>query len=123
MIRTDIVALTVIPGAAYRQKLPSGGSGVVLLRRGSAQPGIASISKTSGDPIPSANTPAAQYPVEAFKEAIALTAGMPGWNASWLIGRRRRRAESAVHISCQKTSRKVHLKISTLLLTMLKFVL
>ena len=77
MIRTDLVTLTAIPAAAYRQKLPSGGSGVVIVRRDAAQPGLASISKTSGKPIPSDNTPADLYPVEAFREAIALTAGMP----------------------------------------------
>ena len=40
-------------------------------------PGIASISKTSGDPILTVNTPKDLYPVEAFKEALRLTAGMP----------------------------------------------
>lgn len=76
MIRTDAVNLTVIPGAAYRRKFPSGGSGVVILMSGVSQPGIAAISKTSGEPILSDNTPGS-YPIEAFKEAISLTAGMP----------------------------------------------
>lgn len=35
------------------------------------------MSKTSGEPIVSTNTPADLYPVEAFKEALELTAGMP----------------------------------------------
>lgn len=77
MIRTNIVELTVIPAAAYRQKLPSGGSGIVILRYDAPQPGIASISKTSGDAIPSANTSQKLYPQEAFKEAMELTSGMP----------------------------------------------
>ncbi|MBQ6454211.1 MAG: hypothetical protein IJJ14_07625 [Coriobacteriales bacterium] len=77
MIRTNIVKLTTIPAVAYRQKLPSGGSGVTILRADASQPGIASISKTSGEPVPAANTPADKYPKEAFVEAIALTAGMP----------------------------------------------
>ena len=77
MIRTDIVVLSVIKGVAYRQKLPSGGSGVVIIREDAAQPGIASISKTSGEAIPAANTPKKLYPQEAFNEAIALTAGLP----------------------------------------------
>ena len=77
MIRTNTVQLTVIPGVAYRQKLPSGGSGIVLLRSEASQPGIASISKTSGEPILSANTSAELFPVEAFQEAIELTAGLP----------------------------------------------
>ncbi len=77
MIRTETVTLTVIEAIAYRQKLMKGGSGVVILRGGCKQPGIASISKTSGDPILTVNTPAEYYPIEAFKEAIVLTAGMP----------------------------------------------
>lgn len=67
----------MIPAVAYRQKLTSGGSGVTILRYDTKQPGIASISKTSGEAIPAANVPADLYPVEAFQEAIRLTAGMP----------------------------------------------
>lgn len=77
MIRTDVVNLTVIEAVAFRQKLTAGGSGVTILRYDTAQPGIASISKTSGEAIPAANTPRDLYPAEAFREAIALTAGMP----------------------------------------------
>ncbi|MBO5999862.1 MAG: hypothetical protein J6P87_09255 [Lachnospiraceae bacterium] len=77
MIRTDIIKLSVIAAVAYRQKLASGGSGVTILRYDSEQPGIASISKTSGEAIPAKNTPADLYPAEAFDEAIALTSGMP----------------------------------------------
>ena len=77
MIRTNAVALSTIKAVAYRQKLLSGGSGIVILREDSAQPGIASISKTSGEPILTANTSKKLFPAEAFKEAIELTAGMP----------------------------------------------
>lgn len=77
MIRTKTVELTSIKGIAYRQKLLAGGSGIVILRENTAQPGIASISKTSGEPIPTVNTSKKLYPLEAFKEAIALTAGLP----------------------------------------------
>ncbi len=77
MIRTDVVNLTVIEAVAFRQKLMAGGSGVTILRYDVSQPGIASISKTSGKAIPAANTPSDLYPQEAFNEAIALTAGMP----------------------------------------------
>ena len=77
MIRTDAVNLTVIEAVAFRQKLAAGGSGVTIMRYDTKQPGIASISKTSGDPIPAANTPQDLYPAEAFREAIVLTAGMP----------------------------------------------
>ena len=77
MISTDIVNLTVIQAVAFRQKLPSGGSGVTILRYDTAQPGIASISKSSGKPIPTENTKTDLFPEEAFIEAIALTAGLP----------------------------------------------
>ena len=77
MIRTDVVKLTVISAVAFRQKLQAGGSGVTILRYDVQQPGIASISKTSGDPILTVNTPKDLYPVEAFREALRLTAGMP----------------------------------------------
>ena len=77
MIRTDVVKLTVISAVAFRQKLQAGGSGVTILRYDVQQPGIASVSKTSGDPILTVNTPKDLYPVEAFREALRLTAGMP----------------------------------------------
>ena len=77
MIRTSSVKLTTLPAVAYREKLAKGGSGIVIVRSDATQPGIASISKTSGEPIPSANTSADLYPVEAFKEAMERTAGMP----------------------------------------------
>ena len=77
MIRTEVVTLTTIPATAYRQKLSSGGSGIVILREDAAQPGVASISKTSGEAIPTRNTPAKLYPKKAFKEAIELTSGLP----------------------------------------------
>ena len=77
MIRTKAVALTTIPAIAFRQKLKSGGSGITIIRSDTQQPGIASVSKTSGDPIPAANTPKDLFPKEVFEEAMALTAGMP----------------------------------------------
>ena len=77
MIRTNVVTLTVIPAIAYRQKLPSGGSGITIYRYDTVQPGIASISKSSGKAIPAANTPRKLFPQAAFSEAIELTAGMP----------------------------------------------
>ena len=77
MIRTNSVELTSLPAAiAYRRKGASGDAAIVIVRADEPQPGIATISKTSGEPILSANTPAA-YPTEAFAEAIALTSGMP----------------------------------------------
>lgn len=77
MIRTAVVTLTTIPAVAYRQKLAKGGAGIVIVREKVSQPGIAAISKTSGEAIPTANTPAKSYPAEAFKEALELTKGLP----------------------------------------------
>lgn len=78
MIRTNSVTLTEIPGAiAYRVKLASGGAGIVIVRADEPQPGVATISKSSGEAIVSENTPAEAYPAEAFAEAIELTGGMP----------------------------------------------
>lgn len=78
MIRTSSVKLATIPDAiAYRRKSASGGPAVVILRPDIEQPGIASISKTSGEAIPTANTSTDLFPVEAFAEAIELTSGMP----------------------------------------------
>lgn len=78
MIRTNSVTLSSLPSAiAYRRKTPSGGSALVIVRAETPQPGIATISKTSGKPILAANTSAELYPEEAFEEALTLTAGMP----------------------------------------------
>lgn len=78
MIRTNSVTLSSLPSAiAYRRKAPSGGSALVIVRAETPQPGIATISKTSGKPILAANTSAELYPEEAFEEALTLTAGMP----------------------------------------------
>ncbi|MBP5250514.1 MAG: hypothetical protein J6Z46_10990 [Lachnospiraceae bacterium] len=77
MIRTAVVSLTTIPAVAYRQKLAKGGSGIVIVRDKVSQPGIASISKTSGEAIPAPNTPVKSYPAEAFKEAQELTKDLP----------------------------------------------
>lgn len=78
MIRTNSVKLTTLPDAiAYRRKSSSGGPAIVIIRPDKEQPGIATISKTSGEPIVATNTPAETYPADAFAEAIELTAGLP----------------------------------------------
>ena len=77
MIRTAVVELSTIPGFAYKQKLPSGGAGIVILRVDAKQPGIAGISKTSGEAIPTENTQVSLFPIDAFNEAIELTKGLP----------------------------------------------
>ncbi len=76
MLRTKSVKLTVIPAMAFRVKLP-GGPSITIQRSDYQQPGIASISRTSGEAIPAANVNTKMYPPEAFKEAIELTYGLP----------------------------------------------
>ncbi|WP_448598379.1 hypothetical protein [Thermoleptolyngbya sp.] len=77
MIRTKIVELSTIEAAAYRQKLRNGKSGVVILRYDHAQPGLATINRRTGEPEPAANINLETFPLEAFREAIELTSGMP----------------------------------------------
>lgn len=76
MLRTKTVKLSLIPAVAYRVKQAEGPS-ITILRDDYDQPGIASISKTSGEPIPAKNINLKMYPVEAFKEAIEKTMGLP----------------------------------------------
>lgn len=76
MLRTKAVKLTVIPAMAFRVKLP-GGPSITIQRSDYKQPGIAAISRTSGEAIPAANVNIKKYPLEAFKEAIELTSGLP----------------------------------------------
>lgn len=78
MIRTKLVELSTIEAVAYRQKLkdPSK-SGVVILRYDADQPGLATINKASGEPDLAANVPVDLFPVEAFREALELTSGLP----------------------------------------------
>ncbi|WP_035985686.1 hypothetical protein [Leptolyngbya sp. KIOST-1] len=77
MIRTKIVELSTIEAAAYRQKLRGGKSGVVVMRYDTDQPGLASFSRNTGDPVPNANVNLELFPLEAFQEALELTAGLP----------------------------------------------
>ncbi len=77
MIRTNVVELTTIKAFAYRQKLKAGDNSILIYRPDVKQPGIASISKSTGEPVIARNTNLEKFPLEAFKEAIALTNGMP----------------------------------------------
>lgn len=77
MIRTNTVKLTSIPAVAYRQKTNAGDSTIVIVKPDVPQPGIASVSKKTGEPVLLANVNAKEYPLEAFKEAMNLTYGMP----------------------------------------------
>ena len=76
MLRTKAVKLSVIPAMAYRVKSPKGVN-ITIQRSDKKQPGIATISRTSGEAIPLKNTDLKAYPVEAFNEAIALTNRLP----------------------------------------------
>lgn len=76
MLRTKAVNLKTIPAVAYRVKSPKG-INITIQRADKKQPGIASISKTSGEAVPTDNTDLRAYPMKAFKEAIELTAGLP----------------------------------------------
>lgn len=76
MIRTYSIALESVKGFAYRQKLSAGDVSIVVYADPKKQPGIASISKKTGEPIVAANTPKF-FSKEIFAEAIALTNGMP----------------------------------------------
>jgi hypothetical protein len=76
IIRTKLVELTSLAAVAYRQKLADG-PGVVILRYDTMQPGFASISRKTGEPVPAANTNLDLYPLETFQKALELTAGIP----------------------------------------------
>jgi hypothetical protein len=77
MIRTIIVELSTIEAAAYRPKFRGGHSGIVIMRYDTDQPGLATVNRKSGEPDPSHNTNLKLFPLEAFKEAMELTYGMP----------------------------------------------
>ena len=72
-----MVELSTIEAVAYRRKLRGGKSGVVVMRYDSAQPGLATMNKGTGEPDLAANVPTDLFPVEAFREALELTSGMP----------------------------------------------
>ncbi len=75
MIRTSAVKLTSVDAVAFRQKLRND-VGITIVRPDKQQPGMATISNKTGEPVPSANTNLKDYPVEVFKEAMALTQGL-----------------------------------------------
>jgi hypothetical protein len=77
VIRTRLVELSSLEAVAYRQKLRGGQVGVVILRQDTAQPGLALLNRQSGTPDPAHNISADLYPLEAFQEALELTAGLP----------------------------------------------
>ena len=77
MNRTAVVKLDTIPALAYRQRLGAGDVGIVIVKPGVAQPGLAILSKNTGKAALSKNTSAAEFPPEAFEEAVAKTAGLP----------------------------------------------
>jgi hypothetical protein len=77
VIRTVLVELSTLEAVAFRQKMPGGHSGVVILRYDTAQPGLALLNHRTGEPDIAPNTPVDLFPLEAFQEALTLTSGMP----------------------------------------------
>ena len=77
MIRTNIVKLTTLQAMAYRQKLKAGDIGIVIVRPDKSQPGIAAVNKKTGELTLLKNINEKDFPIEAFKEAMELTYGMP----------------------------------------------
>jgi hypothetical protein len=77
VIRTRLVELSSLEATAYRQKLGNGRSGVVILRSDTPQPGLALLNRNTGEPDLAPNVPPDLFPLEAFKEALELTSGLP----------------------------------------------
>lgn len=77
IVRTISVELTSIPAIAYKQKLTSGGAGIKILRLDTEATASATIDKSTGKPIPYGKIDGTLFPIEALKEAIELTDGMP----------------------------------------------
>ncbi|MFC0251914.1 hypothetical protein [Massilia consociata] len=50
---------------------------MVVMRYDTAQPGLASLNKRTGEPDPAANVNAELFPMDVFREALELTSGMP----------------------------------------------
>jgi len=75
IIRTKVVELNVIPAMAYKIKLKLGGSGIKIHRTDKDCFTFAEINKRSGEILPEAFT--ADFPAEAFEEAIELLTGLP----------------------------------------------
>ena len=77
ILRTKAVELSVIPAIAYKQKLPSGGAGVKLLRLDSDLSAVSTLDKRTGEALPYGKFDEKLFPSEAFDEAIELTSGLP----------------------------------------------
>ena len=77
MIRTNVVKLETMQAFAYRQKLKAGDVCIVIVKPDVQQPGMAGISRKTGEPVLTKNTNPEKFPPEAFKEAYQKTVGMP----------------------------------------------
>jgi len=75
IIRTKVVELNQIPAMAFKIKLKGGGSGIKIIRTDKDAYTFAEINKRSGEILPGAFT--ADFPAEAFEEAVELMTGMP----------------------------------------------
>jgi hypothetical protein len=77
MIRTEYVNLKTLEAIAYRLKLKNRDAGIVIMKKGYNQPGLAYIDKREARPIIQPNINTEEFPEESFIEAIELTIGMP----------------------------------------------
>jgi len=75
IIRTKVVELNAIPAMAYKIKLKQGGSGIKIHRTDKEEFIFTEINKRSGEVPPDIYT--ADFPEEAFEEAVELLIGMP----------------------------------------------
>jgi hypothetical protein len=75
MIRTKVVELNEFDGVAFRQKLSGKRTGLVIMKFGYEQPGLAFIDNNRRLPILSKNTPKV-FTMKAFAEAKELTYGL-----------------------------------------------
>ena len=77
MIRTNVVKLDTMQAFAYRQKLKAGDVCIVIVKPDVQQPGMAGISRKTGEPVLTKNTDPKKFLPEAFMEAYEKTVGMP----------------------------------------------
>ena len=77
ILRTRSYELAEIPAIAYRQKLPSGGAGVKIIRLDVNASASATLDKRTGEPVPYGTYDETLFPLEAFYEAMEMTSGLP----------------------------------------------
>lgn len=75
IVRTKVVELNSVPAMAYKIKLREGGSGIKIHRTDKDAFTFAEINKRSGEILSAGHS--ADFPAEAFEEAVELLTGMP----------------------------------------------